>query len=138
MGFTKITWTDRRSEYPNRRRFLDASTQQLIGVYDVERYEGTVTQPGTAYDASTMNSLQDNIEAAIGVEETGILTAGSTSITLSNAHISTGSDCSLSFQTTIFGVNPTAVSVSNGSVTLTFPAQAVDMGVKAVIKYDVV
>ena len=138
MAYSRITWFDRQSEYPTRRRFISADTQQEFGIFDVERYEGTVSQQGTPYSATVMGQLQDHIEAAIGVEETGTLTAGNTSITLSNAHISTGSDCSLSFQTTIFGVNPTAVSVANGSVTLTFPAQAVDMGVKAVIRYDVV
>ena len=59
---------------------------------------------------------------------TGTLTAGSTSITLSNAAITTSS--TLDYYTDTFGVNPTNVSVSTGSVTLTFEAQSSDLGVK--------
>lgn len=62
------------------------------------------------------------------VDVTGILTAGSTSITLSNASITTNS--TLDFFTDRFGVNPTNVVVLNGSVTLTFESQASDLGVK--------
>lgn len=59
---------------------------------------------------------------------TGTLTAGQTSITLQDASIDTTS--TLDFYTDTFGVNPTAVSVSTGSVTLTFEAQASNLGVK--------
>ena len=63
-----------------------------------------------------------------GVTVTGTLTAGSTSITLQNAAITSSS--TLDFYTDVFGVNPTNAVVSNGSVTLTFEAQAADLGVK--------
>lgn len=59
---------------------------------------------------------------------TGTLTAGQTSLTLSNASITTSS--TLDFYTDVFGVNPTNVSVSTGSVTLTFPVQVNNIGVK--------
>ena len=59
---------------------------------------------------------------------TGTLTAGNTSITLSDASIETTS--TIDFYTNEFGVNPTDVSVSAGSVTLTFEAQSTDLGVK--------
>ena len=59
---------------------------------------------------------------------TGTLTAGSTSITLSDASITTTS--TLDLYTDAFGVNPTNVVVSNGSVTLTFEAQQTNIGVK--------
>lgn len=55
----------------------------------------------------------------------GTLTAGSTSITLSDNSI-TDNSMLVTF-TSIYGVNPTSMSVSNGSVTLTFEAQATDM-----------
>ena len=59
---------------------------------------------------------------------TGTLTAGQTSITLSHGNIT--EDSTFDFYTSIFGVNPTAVSVSSGSITLTFEAQQTNMNVK--------
>lgn len=58
----------------------------------------------------------------------GTLTAGQTSITLSDVAI-TGSS-TIDYYTDYFGVNPVGVSVSTGSVTLTFEAQDIDLGVK--------
>ena len=59
---------------------------------------------------------------------TGTLTAGQTSLTLSDAAITTSS--TVDVYTDTYGVNPTAISVANGSVTLTFDEQAADLGVK--------
>lgn len=63
---------------------------------------------------------------------TGTLTAGQTSITLDSVHIT--SESVLDFYTSIYGVNPTSVSVTAGHVTLRFQAQASDIvvGVKIV------
>lgn len=58
----------------------------------------------------------------------GTLLAGNTSVTLSNPSIKNTSD--FEFFTDVFGVCPTNVSVSNGSITLTFDEQANDLGVK--------
>jgi len=56
------------------------------------------------------------------------LTAGSTSITLSDSSITTSS--TIDVYTDSWGINPTAISVSTGSVALTFEAQQSDLGVK--------
>lgn len=77
------------------------------------------------YDGSKW--VNDNSSAA-WVDVTGTLLAGNTSVTLSNAAITTSS--TLDFFTDVFGVNPTNVTVSTGSVTLTFESQASDLGVK--------
>lgn len=61
-------------------------------------------------------------------EVTGTLTAGNTSITLSDASITTNS--TIDVYTDTFGINPTNVAVATGSVTLTFIAQANNLGVK--------
>ncbi len=61
------------------------------------------------------------------VDIKGTLTAGQTSITLTSSKIKTTSV--IDYYTSIFGVNPTAVTVSDGSATLTFEAQATDMDV---------
>lgn len=57
----------------------------------------------------------------------GTLAAGKTSIKISADPITT--DSILSFFTSVYGVNPTSVNVQNGSVTMTFEAQEVDMKV---------
>lgn len=60
-------------------------------------------------------------------ELSGTLVAGNTSVTLSDASITTSSV--IDYYTSVFGVNPIAATVSTGSITLTFEAQAVDVGV---------
>lgn len=67
-------------------------------------------------------------EIAGFTEVTGTLTAGSTSLVLSDSSITTSS--TLDIYTTTFGVNPTDVVVASGSVTLTFDALGSDLGVK--------
>lgn len=62
------------------------------------------------------------------VDVIGTLTAGQTSITLSDASITT--DSTFDFYTDTYGVNPTAISVSTGSITLTFESQSTSVGVK--------
>ena len=61
-------------------------------------------------------------------EVTGTLTAGQTSITLSDASITTSS--TIEPFTDKFGVNPTNMTVSTGSVSLIFPVQSENLGVK--------
>ena len=85
-----------------------------------------------------LNTINKSIFGAIneiaagGVILTGTLTAGQTTITLSDAAIDGNS--TFDFYTSIYGVNPTAVAVTTGSITLTFEQQAADMGVKVVVK----
>lgn len=109
--------------------------------------DGTLSAPGggtSDYDDLTdkpqingvtlsgNKSLADlGIEKA-AVEVTGTLTAGQTGITLSNVAITTSS--TIDIYTDTYGVNPTGVTVANGSITLTFAAQASNLGVKAVVK----
>ena len=59
---------------------------------------------------------------------TGTLTAGNTSVTLSDAAILTTS--TLDIYTDQYGLNPDTVTVSAGSVVLTFEAQASDVSIK--------
>ena len=90
------------------------------------------------YDALPSSKLTDDIQYFITdlnnvndicwVDITGTLTAGQTSLTLQDSLIT--SNCTIDFYTDTYGVNPTAVSVSTGSVTLTFNAQQNDLGVK--------
>lgn len=61
--FEKKEWIDRQSQYPSRRK-LTATT--IENVYEVERAEGEVTEPGNAFDAQNMNDLEERIFAALG------------------------------------------------------------------------
>ena len=61
-------------------------------------------------------------------EVTGSLSAGSTSITLSDASILTTS--TFDIFTDVYGVAPESVTVASGSITMTFEAQESALGVK--------
>ena len=72
MAFVTKTWTDRISEYPNRRTIDDGYVTKVV---TVGRDEGTVTQAGDAFNATNMNDLESRIATAIGGTQ-GTLTAG--------------------------------------------------------------
>ena len=62
---------------------------------------------------------------------TGTLTAGQTSLTIEDEGITL--NAIVDIYTDVFGVDPTNVVVTNGSITITFDAQASDLNVKVVI-----
>ena len=107
-------------------------------IYNGERYK--VVQAIVITDSLVIgtNIVKETVEESFAAggggggaswtDVTGTLTAGQTSITLSSASITTSS--TLDFYTDVFGVSPTAASVSTGSVTLTFSAQQSNMSVK--------
>lgn len=105
-------------------KISDMTAAQTIGNSDLielsQENSGSYTSAKT-----TISALKTKIA---GTEVTGTLTAGQTSLTLQDASITSSS--TLDFYTSIYGVNPTNVSVSTGSVTLTFEAQSSNMSVK--------
>ena len=133
--YVSFTWVDRDSEYPTRRKLVDTTTQEETQVV-VSRDEGTVTEQGTPFTAYYMNNLESRVNAAFAAmnnELTATLTAGSTSLTSSliltgQAAILTTS--TIDVYTDTYGISPETVTVATGSVTLTFEAQASDLGVK--------
>lgn len=62
MAFTKKTWKDRITEFPTRRTLTksDGSTELVT----VARAEGTVSQEGDAFNAASMNDLEERISQA--------------------------------------------------------------------------
>ena len=81
----------------------------------------------------TVGGQTTNVYAPAGsgggyTEVTGTLVAGATSVTLTDPAITANS--TIDPYTDTFGVNPTNIAVAAGSVTLTFEAQAADIGVK--------
>ena len=85
---------------------------------------------------AALNTSNDTIVGAINelearstyTELTSTLLTGATSITLSDAAITTSS--TIDIYTDVFGIQPTNAVVATGSITLTFLAQASDITVK--------
>jgi hypothetical protein len=55
MSYVKTTWTDRQVQYPNRYKDQDDT------VYTFSRDEGTITDAGTAVNATNLNKLEDGL-----------------------------------------------------------------------------
>lgn len=75
-----------------------------------------------------IKNLSENVTAISYTKVTGTLAVGETSITLTSGAIA--SDSAFDIYTSIYGVNPTAVTASSGSITLEFDAQSADMAVE--------
>lgn len=87
---------------------------------------------GTQY-AADLQTAAKTIFGAInelaGIVLSGTLTAGQTSITFTNAAI-TASSTLANLWINVFGVYPTNIVITDGSITLTFESQVSDIGVK--------
>lgn len=77
-----------------------------------------------AYDSNTSKWVNKKLYT----DYEATLTAGNTTVTISNAAI-TGNE-TIDVYTNVFGVNPTDIVASSGSIVLTFPVQASDVSVK--------
>ena len=92
--------------------------------------ETTNTNLGTTNtNIANLTTRVTNIE---GVELTSTLTAGATSLTFTNSKITT--DSTVDIYSSVYGVNPKTVTLSNGSIAMTFKAQSSDVSVKVVVK----
>lgn len=70
MAFNKKTWKDRVAEFINRRLLTkeDGSTELVT----VARSEGIISVEGDAFNAETMNDLEDRVEAAFNELNTNL------------------------------------------------------------------
>ena len=75
-----------------------------------------------------ITNLNNKLSNVFKAKVTGTLTAGQTSIKLTDNAITT--DSKFDFYTSIYGVSPTNVAVAAGSITLTFDAQETNMNVE--------
>jgi len=91
-----------------------------------------VLSDGWVYHRTASELLSDIGAMAKPTVVTGTLSAGSTSVTLSNSAITTSSVVDI--YTDIYGVNPTNVTVSAGKVVLTFEAQSSAVNVRIEVK----
>ena len=81
---------------------------------------------------SLFKDKMDAMKANKPTVVTGTLSAGSTSITLTNSAITT--DSVIDVYTSVYGVNPTGISVSAGSITLTFDAQSSAVNIRIEVR----
>lgn len=71
MAFNKKIWKDRVAEFINRRLLTkeDGSTELVT----VARSEGTISVEGDAFNAETMNDLEDRVEVAFNELNTNLV-----------------------------------------------------------------
>lgn len=76
--FISKNWKNRNVEFPGRRTLTDivSGTSQTV---DVSRSEGTISEAGDPFDASTMNDLEGRIGSAFTLTENGKLNKPSNS-----------------------------------------------------------
>lgn len=62
-SFTKKTWEDRETEFPNRRQiqYIEQGQDSNTSIVNITRDEGNIGKEGTAFSAANMNGLEDRI-----------------------------------------------------------------------------
>ena len=84
--------------------------------------------------ANMGSSIKAEIDGLKGNTFTGVLSTGSTSVTIATS-ITDISDRTMDIYTSKYGLNPTAVETdTSGNVTLTFDTQSEDINIKLIIK----
>lgn len=63
MAFETFEWKDRQTAHPNYRTLTNVADSSDVKTVEVTRAEGSVTQEGTAMNASRMNNLENRILA---------------------------------------------------------------------------
>lgn len=114
---------------------LDTSVNTKRKYRQIDNEDGTFsledeteyTQEGDSFGATDINRTNEAINKLTNVL-TGTLTAGETTLTISDSSIT--EDSIIDIYTNVFGVNPTEVTVADDSITLVFDAQETDLGVK--------
>lgn len=117
MAFNKKTWKDRVAEFINRRLLTkeDGSTDLVT----VARSEGTISVEGDAFNAETMNDLEDRVESAVNELTTNVNKKqdASTAITASNISLQ-----SVKYATSAGSANAVAWSKVTGKPSSYTPA----------------
>lgn len=117
--------------------FISVEDLQSASGYDSRKIasENVASQFMSAYVFNALNTTSKNIIGSInevrGKVLTGTLTAGSTSITISDSSITATSLIDVYNDA---GVGWESITATTGSVTITFEAQSADMAVEVVVK----
>lgn len=135
--WVKKIWKNRTTEFPTRRTLMkeDGSSE----IVTVTRNEGTVSEEGDAFDADTMNNLEERIDAGfaelngkLGNLLTTTITSGDTSATITDSKIKSTSIIDIYFENKVLA--PENVTVSDGSIIVEISAQDTDtvVGVRVI------
>lgn len=117
--------------------FISVEDLQAASGYDSRKIasENVALQFLSAYSFNGLNTNSKNVIGSInevrGKILTGTLTAGSTSITISDSSITANSLIEVYNDA---GVGWESITASSGSVTITFEAQSADMSVEVIVK----
>lgn len=117
--------TTKRVTFQTMRQEIADSEEmaaKLATKVSVEAGKGLSTNDFTTAEKTKLANIE------MYKEVSGTIAVGGTSITLSDAAITTSS--TIDIYTDAWGVNPESLSVSNGSVTITFEARESVLGVK--------
>lgn len=101
-------------------------TSEIVGAKLLSTYNFPALFDTTAKNAA--GAINELAARPTYKELTATLTAGSTSVTISDAAILTTS--TIDIYTDVFGLSPEAVSVSTGSITMTFSEQSANVSIK--------
>ena len=96
---------------------------------DVKKYAEHLKDKNVHVTEKEKKKIADII---IPNEITGTLAAEETCITLTDDSIN--EDSTIDIYTSVYGVSPKAIEVTEGNITMTFKAQTQDIGVKVVVK----
>ena len=114
---------------------LDTSVNTKRKYRQIDNEDGTFsledeteyTQEGDSFGAADINKINVELNRLTNFL-IATLPAGETTLTISDSSIT--EDSIIDIYTNVFGVNPTEVTVVDGSITLIFDAQESDLGVK--------
>lgn len=118
--------------------FVSVEDQQSTSGYASKKItsENVGNQLLTAYNFNSLNTTSKNVIGAVnelkGTELTAVLSAGSTTVTISNAAILTTS--TIDIYVDKYGISPEDVTVTTGQIVLTFAEQENNLNVKVVIR----
>lgn len=126
-AFTSLVLnTDYKESDPLVKQLESGEIPVVVSAANVE-YDNTAS----GLTANDVQEALDEIAASVGGVElqSGTITAGQTSVTLTFVNQTIGSDTLIDIYTDTFGVIPTAISTTSTTVTLTFAVQASDVAV---------
>lgn len=133
--FAKKTWKDRVAEFAGRRTLTKVSENGNEMLVDVKRSEGAISEIGDAFSKENMNDLEKRIADGFGVLLTATLAANATSVSFTNAAIT--STALIDIYTDVYGVSPKTATVSGNTLTLTFTARSAAVGVTIIARRNV-
>lgn len=114
-----------------RRYRTETNPDGTISFIDVSQYD----QVGSDFGAGQINQTNAAVNDALGVTLTATLAAGATSVSFTNAAIT--STATIDIYTDAFGVSPKTATVSGNTLTLTFTARSAAVNVIVIVRRNV-